>query len=136
MIYIMENLTASASEVLIDSLSFKLPSSGNVVDRRSCTCHTEGSNSYSANAGTKVIRFRLAGDQWLDPSTLRIMFDVVNNDANPATKKLRPIGRAHAFFRRLRTTTASANYSTFCKRLPLVKTILLSSLGITKTFQS
>jgi hypothetical protein len=100
----MENLTNSAEEVLIDSLSFKLPSSGQYVqDRRSVTFHTEGSNSYSASAGTKVIRFRLAGDgQWLDPSTFRIMFDVVNADNDAATKKLRPIGKAHAFFRRLR----------------------------------
>ncbi len=99
----MENLTNSAEEVLIDSLSFKLPSSGQYVqDRRSCTFHTEGSNSYSATAGTKVIRFRLAGDgSWLDPSTFRIMFDVVNAETNPL-KKLRPIGKAHAFFRRLR----------------------------------
>ena len=100
----MENLTQSAEEVLIDSLSFKLPSSGQyVVDRRSCTFHTEGSNSYSPQQGTKVIRFRLAGDgSWLDPSTFRIMFDVVNDDPARGTKKLRPIGRPHGFFRRLR----------------------------------
>ena len=100
----MENLTNSAEEVLIDSLSFKLPSSGQYVqDRRSVTFHTEGSNTYSATAGTKVIRFRLAGDgSWLDPSTFRIMFDVVNADGSPGTKRLRPIGKAHAFFRRLR----------------------------------
>ena len=99
----MENLTQSADEVLVDSLSFKLPSSGQcVTDRRSCTFHTEGSNSYSARQGTKVIRFRLAGDgQWMDPSTFRIMFDVVNDDAD-ANERLRPIGRAHAFFRKLR----------------------------------
>jgi hypothetical protein len=30
------------------------------------------------------------------------MFDVVNNDAAFAAKKLRPIGKAHAFFRRIR----------------------------------
>ena len=104
MIIQMENLTNSAEEVLIDSLSFKLPSSGQYVqDRRSVTFHTEGSNSYSASAGTKVIRFRLAGDgSWLDPSTFRIMFDVVNTDTEAATKRLRPIGKAHAFFRRLR----------------------------------
>ena len=30
------------------------------------------------------------------------MFDVVNADAVPGAKKLRPIGKAHAFFRRLR----------------------------------
>ena len=100
----MENLTNSAEEVLIDSLSFKLPSSGQYVqDRRSVTFHTEGSNTYSASAGTKVIRFRLAGDgSWLDPGTFRIMSDVVNADPIPGTKKLRPIGKAHAFFRRLR----------------------------------
>ncbi len=50
-----------------------------------------------------MIQFRLAGDgQWLEPSTFRIMFDVVNNGTNPTVKKLRPIGKAHAFFRRLR----------------------------------
>jgi len=98
----MENLTNSAEEVLVDSLSFKLPASGNyVTDRRSVTYHTEGSNIYSPSQGTKVIRFRLAGEGWLDPSTFRIMFDVVN-DGGDANKKLRPIGRAHAFFRRLR----------------------------------
>ncbi len=126
----MENLSNSAEEVLIDSLSFKLPSSGQyVVDRRSCTYHTEGSNSYSANAGTKVIRFRLAGDgQWLDPTTFRIMFDVVNNDANPTVKKLRPIGRAHAFFRRLRISVRGQiiedidNYNRVCELFHILQT--------------
>ena len=100
----MENLTNSADEVLIDSLSFKLPASGNyVTDRRSVTFHTEGSNSYSPQQGTKVIRFRLAGEGWCDPSTVRVMFDVVSEDGNgDGTKRLRPIGRPHAFFRRLR----------------------------------
>ncbi len=90
--------------MLIDSLSFELPRSGQyVTDRRSCTFRTEGSNSYSASAGTEVIRCRLAGDgQWMDPSTFRIMFDVVNNDPTPDAKRLRPIRQAHAFFRRLR----------------------------------
>jgi hypothetical protein len=99
----MENLTNAAEEVLVDSLSFKLPGSGQyVTDRRSVTWHTEGSNSYSASAGTKVIKFRMAGDGWLDPSTFRMMFDVVNEDQGTGAKTLRPIGRPHAFFRRLR----------------------------------
>ena len=99
----MEDLTQSAEEVLIDSLSFKLPSSGQyVVDTRSCTFHTEGSNSYSPQRGTKVIRCRLAGDgSWLDPSTFRIMFDVVNDDADRSNKKLRPTGRPLGFIRRV-----------------------------------
>jgi hypothetical protein len=99
----MENITNAAEEVLVDSLSFKLPGSGQyVVDRRSTTWHPEGSNSYSSIAGTKTIRFRLAGDGWMDPSTFRIMFDVVNDDPDITNKKLRPLGRPHAFFRRLR----------------------------------
>ena len=98
----MENLPNSADEVLIDSLSFKLPASGKyVTDRRSVTFHTEGSNAYSPQAGAKVLRFRLAGEGWADHSTFRVMFDVVNDD-NDGVKRLRPIGRPHAFFRRLR----------------------------------
>lgn len=124
----MENLTNSAEEVLIDSLSFKLPASGNyVTDRRSVTFHTEGSNSYSANQGTKVIRFRLAGEGWLDPSTFRVMFDVVNADATPNAKKLRPIGRPHAFFRRLRIAVRGQiiedidNYNRVCELFQILQ---------------
>ena len=98
----MDNLVNSVEEVLINELSFKLPGSGEyVLDRRSVTFHQEGSNAYSPYSGTKLIRFKLAGDQWADPSTVRVMFDVVNDD-HDGIKKLRPIGRAHAFFRRLR----------------------------------
>ena len=50
-------------------------------------------NRMAANQGAKVIRFRLAGEGWLNPSTFRIMMDVVNDDN---------IGRVNAFFRRLR----------------------------------
>ncbi len=111
--YIMENLANSAEGVLIDFLSFnKLPSSGQyVTDRRCCTFHTEGSNSYSASAGTSVIRFLLAGDgQWLGRSTFRIMFDVVNNDPNPAVKKLRPIGKAHTVLPKIKNKCKGANH--------------------------
>jgi hypothetical protein len=43
----------------------------------------------------------LNGEGWLDPSTVRLMFDVVNTDGD-ATKTLKPIGYCHAFFRSLR----------------------------------
>jgi hypothetical protein len=77
----MESITNNAEDLLVDSLSFKLPGSGQyVVDRRSVTFHTEGSNSYSASSGARVIKFRLHGEGWLDPSTVRMMFDVVNDD--------------------------------------------------------
>jgi hypothetical protein len=97
----MESITSSAEEVLVDSLSFKLPGSGQYVqERRSVTFHTEGSNSYSSLGGTRVIRFKLATEGWMDPSTARFFFDVVNNDPDGGAKKLRPLGAVHAFFRR------------------------------------
>jgi hypothetical protein len=98
----MESVSNNAEYLLVDSLSFKLPGSGQyVVDRRSVTFHIEGSNSYSALNGTRVLKFRLNGEGWLDPSTVRLMFDVVNTDGY-ITKTLRPIGYCHGFVRRLR----------------------------------
>ena len=95
----MESITSAAEEVLVDSLSFKLPGSGQYVqERRSVTIHTEGSNGYSPQGGTRVIRFKLTAEGWLDPSTVRFFFDVRNND--PA-KQLRPLSAPHAFFNRL-----------------------------------
>jgi hypothetical protein len=48
-----------------------------------------------------VLKFRLNGEGWLDPSTVRVMFDVINLDGD-ITKTLRPIGYCHGFFRSLR----------------------------------
>jgi hypothetical protein len=98
----MESIKNHAEDLLVDALSFKLPGSGQyVVDRKSVTFHTERSNSYSSLSGTRVLKFRLNGVGWLDPSTVRLMFDVVNTDGD-ISKTLRPIGYCHAFFRRLR----------------------------------
>ena len=99
----MDSLVAGAEEVLIDTLNFSLPkTAGYITERKFCAFQTEGSNAYSAVSGTKIIRFRLASEGWLDPSTVRFFFDVVNTDGTPGTKKLRPIGKCHAFFRRFR----------------------------------
>jgi hypothetical protein len=109
----MESLTNAAEEILIEALSFKLPGSGQYInERRSVTYQAEGSNTYSSTAGTRVLRFKLSSEGWLDPSTVRIFFDLVNDTKSavtPATdpityKTLRPIGPVHAFFRRLRIT--------------------------------
>ena len=99
----MESITNAAEEILIDSLSFKLPGSGQYIqERRSVSFQTEGSNSYSANAGARVIRFKLSTEGWLDPPTVRVFLDVVNNDTTG--RVLRPVRAVHAFFRRLRIT--------------------------------
>ena len=93
----MEGITNNTDYLLVDRLSFKLPGSGQyVVDRRSVTFHTEGSNSYCSLNGTRVLKFGLNGEGWLDPSTVRLMFDVMNTDGD-ITKLLRPVGYCHGF---------------------------------------
>ncbi len=99
----MQAITNSSEDTLVDSLSFKLPGTGSyVTERKSFSFHPEGSGSYSTTSGTKVIKFRLSSDSWLDPSTFRVMFNVVNDDRDGGNNKLRPLGDVHAFFQRLR----------------------------------
>ena len=92
----MESITNAAEEILTDSLSFKLPGSGQYIqERRSVSFQTEGSNTYSPNAGTRILRFKLATEGWLDPSTVRIFMDVCNT-STVANTVIRPIGGPHA----------------------------------------
>ena len=96
----MEGVANSIEDRLIDGLSFKhKPGASYITDRKSVTFHPSGSNSYSAANGTKLIKIMLTGDQWLDPNTIRIMFDLSNTDSS---KKLRPLGGGHSFFHRMR----------------------------------
>ena len=98
----MESITNNAEDLLVDSLSFKLPGSGQyVTDRRSVTFQTDGGNIYSSQSGSRVLKFRMNGEGWLDPSTVRVMFDVVNTSGDN-TKTLKPIGHCHGFFKRLK----------------------------------
>ena len=91
----------SVEDYLIDSLSFKLqPGASYVQQRRSVSFYTSGSNSYSPT-GTKVIRIQLNGDDWLDPSTVRVSFKLCNDDS-AIGHRLRPICGPWTFFRRLR----------------------------------
>lgn len=102
----VEAIANGVEDKLIDGLSFKLsPGASYVVDRRSVTYHPQGSNIYKPSAGTKLIRIVLTGDNWLDPSTFRIMFDV-NNDDTTVGKYLRPLGGPWCFFRRMRILCA------------------------------
>ena len=96
----VEAIANSVEDRLIDGLSFKLaPGASYVTDRRSVTYHPQGSNIYKPLTGTKLIRFNLTGDSWLDPSTLRFSYTLKNNSA---TEALRPVGGPWAFFRRMR----------------------------------
>ena len=78
----MEGHANSVEDRLIDGFSFKLaPGASYVQERKSVTFHPSGSNSYSS-AGTKLIKLQITGDGWLDTSTFRVMFDLVNSEGS------------------------------------------------------
>ena len=98
----VEAMANGIEDRLIDGLSFKLaPGASYITDRRSVTFHPQGSNIYSSQSGTKLIRIAITGDHWLDPSTFRISYELSNTDTNVA-HRLRPLVSPWAFFRRLR----------------------------------
>ena len=69
-------MTAALEYQLVDPLSFRLTKTASyITKRRSCTFHASGSNIYNPTTGTKLIKIPITGQDWLDPSTFRIMFD-------------------------------------------------------------
>ena len=72
------------------------------------TFNPQGSNVYESGSGTRLIKIQLSGDEWLDPSTFRVAFDIVNKEPTvtgstvETTKRLRVLGGPHSFFRRAR----------------------------------
>ena len=106
----VEAIANGVEDKLINALSFKLaPGASYVTDRRSVTFHPQGSNIYMPGQGTKLIRILLTGDNWMDPSTFRIMFNLNNLDTTPPPalpKYLRPLGGPWTFFRCMRILCA------------------------------
>ena len=73
----VEVIGNSLEDTLIHGYSFKLAKTASyITNRRSVTFHPQGSNIYSPGIGVKLIKITLAGHDWLDPSTFRIMFDL------------------------------------------------------------
>ena len=62
----------SVEDKIIDGLNFSLePGASYVLNRRFCTFQASGSNIYTPRSLVRVV---LTGsNDWLDPSTLRIM---------------------------------------------------------------
>jgi hypothetical protein len=78
----MENHAQSIDDALIGGLSYKLKAGASyVTNRRSVSYFASGGNTYSPS-GVKVMKFNLTGDQWMDPSTFRVAFQL--NNHNPA----------------------------------------------------
>jgi len=73
----VESYANSVEDKLVDGLTFKLTEGASYInDRKSVTFHPQGSNIYKPSAGTKLIKIALTGQDWLGPTTFRIMFDV------------------------------------------------------------
>ena len=104
----MEHHAQSIDDALIGGLSYKLKAGASyVTNRRSVSYFAQGGNQYSPS-GVKVMKFNLTGDQWLDPSTFRVMFQL-NNTGNvgaaegTSLKMVEPLSWNPAvFFRRAR----------------------------------
>ena len=78
----MEHHAQSIDDALIGGLSYKLkPGASYVTNRRSASYFASGGNTYSPN-GVEVMKFNLAGDQWMDPSTSRVAFQLNNHNGN------------------------------------------------------
>jgi hypothetical protein len=104
----VDSMANSVEDYLIDGLSFKLnPGASYVAERRSVSYFPSGSNIYQSGSGARVIRVNLTGEGWLDPSTVRLTYTLVNTNGT-ATKILRPISGAWSFFRRARCLVGGA----------------------------
>ena len=104
----VDSMASSVEDYLIEGLSFKLnPGASYVTDRRSVSFFTAGSNIYQSGSGARVIRINLTGEGWLDPSTVRLSYTLVNNEGTTA-KFLRPLSGPWSFFRRARCLVGGA----------------------------
>ena len=75
----MESHLNAQDSKLNTSFVHRLPATADyVVDRKMVRWYPQGSNVYSPT-GVKMLRWTLAGDQWLDPTTCQLNFQVVNN---------------------------------------------------------
>ena len=104
----MEHHAQSVDDALIGGLSYKLKAGASyVTNRRSVSYFASGGNTYSPS-GVKVMKFNLTGDQWLDPSTFRVAFQLNNHNGNTSGTPSFPImvqplsWNPAVFFRRAR----------------------------------
>ena len=100
----LESQPQSVEDVLTDSLQFKLHHGASyATDRKSVSYFSSGGNSY-APGGVKVIKISVNGQDWLDPSTVKLFFDITNTaTSGTGALALTPlVNGAWGFFRRMR----------------------------------
>ena len=79
----METTLSITEDSLIDSLSFRLPSTANYITSREDVTYFPANGNIFSPQGTKIMRFMLTGGSWLDPRSVRIQFTVNNTKKNP-----------------------------------------------------
>ena len=79
----LESHAQSVEDVLVDSLSFKLkPGASYITERKSVSYFASGGNSYAPN-GVKVIKINVNGQDWADPQTFKLFYDIENKTGPP-----------------------------------------------------
>jgi hypothetical protein len=85
----LEGAAAGQADVLIPGLNFKLPDGASYISgRRFSTFFPQGSNIYSPNGGTRLVRFVISdANNLIDLSTIRLAFHITNtSNAAPARR--------------------------------------------------
>ena len=84
-------IAASGEAPLTSALDFTLPASSTaIVDRKQhCRAYPTSASTLTYN-GTRTVRIRLGGDDFVDPTSVRLMFTLENLDQG--TKTLKPLG--------------------------------------------
>ena len=77
----MDLVVSGTDDSLVEQLSFKLPSTASYAnERRLVSAFPSGASQFSPD-GVRVARFVITGENWLDPSTLRLAFKLKNLSA-------------------------------------------------------
>ena len=77
----MDLVVSGTDDSLVEQLSFKLPSTASYAnERRLVSAYPSGASQFSPD-GVRVARFVITGENWLDPSTLRLAFKLKNTHA-------------------------------------------------------
>jgi len=111
MSYLGENINtedySDINDVKITELNYSNPVTASyIIDRKSATFHATGGNVYSTDSGGTLVRFQIESPtDWLDPSSVRVQFDIVNTGtfvSGTKNEQLFLTGGPHSFFKRLR----------------------------------
>ena len=100
----MDFLLGASEEQLLSSLDFSAlkPSANYITNRRSTQYYPQGQSTFSSTAGANVARITLgeSDGSWIDPSTLRICFSVVNT-GGAGSGYVQPVSGSHCFVNRI-----------------------------------